>query len=48
MINNEVPTASFIDDFAKNSKDGIIKNPPPAPKKPVTNPIEKPIIAKFL
>ena len=33
-----------LGNFAKNNKAGMIKKPPPAPKKPVTIPIKKPII----
>ena len=43
MINNDVPTACFMGKLAKNNKAGIIKNPPPAPRKPVTIPTKKPI-----
>ena len=42
IINSEVPTACFIGKLAKNNKAGIIKNPPPAPKNPVTIPTKKP------
>jgi len=31
-----------------NTKDGIIKKPPPAPNKPVTQPIAKPFRNSFL
>ncbi|MNT48049.1 hypothetical protein D3C72_1848090 [compost metagenome] len=43
MINNEVPTACFMGSLAKKSRAGIIKNPPPAPRNPVTIPTKKPI-----
>src|SRR5690606_31466515 len=43
---NDVPTACFIDKLAKNTKTGIIKNPPPAPTKPDTVPISKPCVIK--
>ena len=39
---NEVATASFIGNLAKNTKAGTIKNPPPAPTKPVTIPTTNP------
>ena len=45
IINNEVPTACFMGKLAKNKRAGIIKNPPPAPRKPVTIPTTEPIIA---
>ena len=41
MINNEVPTAFFIGNFANNTNDGIIRNPPPAPTSPIIIPIKK-------
>ncbi len=44
MINNEVPTACFIGNLAKNKRAGIIRNPPPAPRNPVTIPTKKPIM----
>lgn len=45
IINNEVPTDCFIDKLAKNNRAGMIKNPPPAPKKPIMKPTKKPITA---
>ena len=42
IINNEVATAFFMGSFAKSTKAGIIKNPPPAPKIPVTTPTTAP------
>lgn len=47
IINSEVPTACFMGKLAKNNKAGIIKNPPPAPKNPIINPIKNPIIASI-
>jgi len=41
-INNEVPIAFFIGVFANSNKAGIIKNPPPAPTNPATNPMDIP------
>lgn len=38
MTNKDVPTASFILIFVSSNKAGIIRNPPPAPTKPVTSP----------
>ncbi len=46
MINKEVPTACFIGKSAKKSSAGMIKNPPPAPKNPVTKPTKNPTNAK--
>ena len=37
--------ACFIGKFPKNNSAGIIKKPPPAPKKPVIKPTKSPIIA---
>ena len=42
IIINEVPTATFIFTFANITNAGIIKNPPPAPIKPVMAPTTKP------
>ena len=42
IINKEVPTANFIGIFAKSTKAGIIRNPPPAPTKPVNVPTKAP------
>lgn len=36
-------TACFIGKLAKNKRAGMIKNPPPAPRNPVTIPTKKPI-----
>lgn len=38
MISSEVATALFIGIFAKRTKAGTIRNPPPAPTKPVMVP----------
>ena len=38
IINNEVPTAFFMGNFADKTKIGMIRNPPPTPTKPVINP----------
>ena len=40
LVNN---TENTISVFVKNNNAGIIKNPPPAPKKPVTIPTKAPI-----
>ena len=48
MINNDVPTACFMGKLAKKSNAGMIKNPPPAPKKPVTIPTINPIIPSWV
>lgn len=42
MINKEVAIAFFIGSLPKNTNEGMIKNPPPAPTKPVSIPTEKP------
>ena len=42
IITNEVPTATFISTLAKITRAGIIKNPPPAPTKPVIAPTTTP------
>ena len=34
IMNKEVPTAFFIGNLANKTKDGIIRNPPPAPINP--------------
>ncbi len=44
MMNNDVPTAVLNFNPVKKTKAGIIKNPPPAPTKPVKKPINKPSI----
>lgn len=41
-MTNEVPMATFIGVFNKLTKAGIIKNPPPAPSKPVMIPTAEP------
>ena len=41
IINREVPMAFFIGNFAKWTKAGIIKKPPPAPIKPINIPTQK-------
>lgn len=38
MINNDVLIASFISNPSMNISAGIIRNPPPAPRKPVMVP----------
>ena len=38
IINKEVPIASFISSPANNTSAGMIRNPPPAPTKPVNVP----------
>ena len=47
MMSRELPTAFFMDNPAKITKAGIIKNPPPAPRKPVTIPTIRPIKTSF-
>ena len=42
IINKEVPTAIFMGNLHLKTKAGIIKNPPPAPTKPVNNPKNNP------
>ena len=42
MINNDVPTASFMGKPTNNTKVGINKKPPPAPNKPVIKPMPMP------
>ena len=42
MINRDVPIAIFISSPANKTKAGIIKNPPPAPTKPVIAPTTTP------
>ena len=42
IINNDVPTANFISRLRKMTNDGIIRNPPPAPTRPVNNPMKSP------
>lgn len=42
MMNRDVPTASFIGSFTSNTKVGIKRKPPPAPKRPVAMPIAVP------
>ena len=42
IIIKDVPTATFISTFAKMTNAGIIKNPPPAPIKPVMLPTKRP------
>ena len=44
IINNEARTASFILKLVKYNNTGIIKNPPPAPTKPVIIPKINPSI----
>ena len=44
MMSKEVPTACFMLSFPKNNKLGMMRNPPPAPNKPDTQPTTKPII----
>tara|TARA_B100001989_G_C24116342_1_gene258775 strand:+ start:97 stop:465 length:369 start_codon:yes stop_codon:yes gene_type:complete len=44
IINNEARTASFILKFVKYNNTGTIKNPPPAPTKPVIIPKINPSI----
>lgn len=41
-ITNEVPMATFIGVFNKLTNAGMIKNPPPAPSKPVMIPTAEP------
>ena len=41
-MKSDVPTAIFIGFFAKISKVGTIKKPPPAPTKPESKPIRIP------
>ena len=41
IMNNEVPMAFFMGKLANKTKDGIIKNPPPAPTKPMISPMIK-------
>ena len=48
IINKDVPIACFMGNLAKNNSAGIIKNPPPAPKKPVTIQTKKPIIPSWV
>ena len=47
IITNDLPTACFMGMFVKIINAGIIKNPPPAPRKPVTKPTKKPINANL-
>lgn len=42
IIRRDVPIAFFIGNFIKMTKAGIKRNPPPAPKKPVTRPMSIP------
>ena len=42
IISNEVPTAIFMGSLESTTKAGIIKNPPPAPTKPVSVPTINP------
>ena len=42
MINSDVPTAFFISRPSNKTKVGIIRNPPPAPSKPVVRPMTIP------
>ena len=44
IMKREVPTAFFIGSPAKNIKIGMIIKPPPAPTKPVINPVKSPKI----
>lgn len=41
-ITNEVPMASLIGNLAMSIKAGTIKNPPPAPIKPIKTPKKNP------
>ena len=41
IINKEVATAFLMDILVKCTKAGVIKNPPPAPTKPVAQPTAK-------
>ena len=43
IINSDVPTADFIGNFAKKTRAGIIRKPPPAPTNPVMAPTNDPI-----
>ena len=42
IINKEVPTAFFIGKFANNTNAGMIRNPQPAPTRPVNTPTKAP------
>ena len=42
IMNKEVPTANFMGILAKITSAGIIRNPPPAPTKPVSTPTKVP------
>ncbi len=42
MMNKEVAAAFFIGKFANKTKIGTIIKPPPAPTKPVINPVKAP------
>ena len=44
IIISEVPIAFFIPKLVNTTKAGIIRNPPPAPTKPVTAPTKRPSI----
>ena len=44
IIIKDVPTAVFMGSFKNSTRIGIIRNPPPAPNKPVTIPTISPAI----
>src|SRR5665647_236803 len=46
-ISKDVPTATFIGNFTSNTKVGINKKPPPAPKRPVASPMAIPYDNNF-
>ena len=46
IINKEVPTACFIETPTSITKAGTIRNPPPAPIKPVMIPTRSPCEAR--